>query len=138
MSNILLQVLDEGRLTDSQGRKIDFRNTFIIMTSNLGAEALASLPEGVPSSDARDSVMAVVKSQFPPEFLNRIDDIILFNRLSPKLMHRIVDIQVKSKFNSGSPSKTSTADLTLLFQNLRTLCSRRRLYLMCQLKHVIG
>lgn len=97
VSNILLQVLDEGRLTDSQGRKIDFRNTFIIMTSNLGAESLASLPEGANSSDARESVMSVVKSQFPPEFLNRIDDIILFNRLSPKLMHRIVDIQVKSK-----------------------------------------
>jgi ATP-dependent Clp protease ATP-binding subunit ClpB len=99
VSNILLQVLDEGRLTDSQGRKIDFRNTFIIMTSNLGAESLASLPEGANSSDARESVMSVVKSQFPPEFLNRIDDIILFNRLSPKLMHRIVDIQVKKLEN---------------------------------------
>eukprot|EP00029_Vermamoeba_vermiformis_P003702 TRINITY_DN1423_c0_g1_i1.p1 TRINITY_DN1423_c0_g1~~TRINITY_DN1423_c0_g1_i1.p1 ORF type:complete len:830 (+),score=218.67 TRINITY_DN1423_c0_g1_i1:41-2491(+) len=116
VSNILLQVLDEGRLTDSQGRKIDFRNTFIIMTSNLGADALASLPEGALSSDARDSVMSVVKSQFPPEFLNRIDDIILFNRLSPKLMHRIVDIQVK-KLESLMYEKKIVLDVTVDARN---------------------
>lgn len=95
VSNLLLQLLDDGQLTDSQGRKVNFRNTLVIMTSNLGAEALAALPEGVPSSAAQDDVMAVVRQRFPPEFLNRIDDVILFNRLSRSDMDRIVDIQLR-------------------------------------------
>lgn len=95
VSNLLLQVLDEGTLTDSQGRKVNFKNTLIIMTSNLGAEALASLPEGASSTEAQEEVMAVVRQRFPPEFLNRVDDMILFNRLSRADMDHIVDIQVR-------------------------------------------
>lgn len=95
VANLLLQVLDEGTLTDSQGRKVNFKNTLIIMTSNLGAEALALLPEGAQSSDAMDDVMSVVRQRFPPEFLNRIDDMILFSRLSRKDMDHIVDIQIR-------------------------------------------
>lgn len=91
--NILLQVLDEGRLTDGQGRTVDFRNTLIIMTSNLGAEVLAAQPEGEDSDAARDSVMDSVRAHFRPEFLNRIDEIILFHRLSREQMDKIVDIQ---------------------------------------------
>ncbi len=80
--NILLQVLDDGRLTDSQGRTVDFKNTIIIMTSNLGSEALLDGVEddGKITQDAKDQVMAQVRSHFKPEFLNRIDDIIMFNR----------------------------------------------------------
>jgi len=99
VSNLLLQVLDEGHLTDSQGRKVDFRNTIIIMTSNMGAEALANLPDGAPSSEAREEVMDVVRKRFPPEFLNRIDDITFFNRLSRKDMDSIVNIQLKEVSN---------------------------------------
>jgi len=95
VSNLLLQILDEGHLTDSQGRRIDFRNTIIIMTSNIGADYLAALPEGVPSSAARDSIDAELRRRFPPEFLNRIDDIILFNRLTRNEMGKIVHIQLK-------------------------------------------
>ncbi|GAM17625.1 hypothetical protein SAMD00019534_008000 [Acytostelium subglobosum LB1] len=95
VSNLLLQMLDDGHLTDSQGRKVDFRNTMVILTSNLGADILANLPEGTPSSSAREEVMSVVRSRFQPEFLNRIDDIILFNRLSRSDMDHIVDIQLQ-------------------------------------------
>lgn len=94
VSNILLQVLDEGHLTDSQGRKVDFRNTIIIMTSNIGADYLASLPEGGQSGDVRADVMASVRQHLAPEFLNRIDDIVLFNKLSRGNMTRIVDLQL--------------------------------------------
>jgi ATP-dependent Clp protease ATP-binding subunit ClpB len=93
--NILLQVLDDGRLTDGQGRTVDFRNTIIVLTSNLGAEFLAALPEGQPAEAAREQVMAVVRRSFRPEFLNRLDEIILFNRLGRSDMKRIVDIQLK-------------------------------------------
>jgi len=93
--NILLQILDEGRLTDSQGRKVDFRNTIIIMTSNLGADVLADLPPGAPSSEARDAVMSEVRRAFAPELLNRIDEIVLFNRLSHEDMDSIVEVQLK-------------------------------------------
>jgi len=93
--NVLLQVLDDGRLTDGQGRTVDFRNTIIIMTSNLGAEYLTSLGEGQEVGEARDEVMAVVRSAFRPEFLNRIDEIILFNRLHRAEMDAIVDIQLQ-------------------------------------------
>ncbi|MEK0084443.1 ATP-dependent chaperone ClpB [Benzoatithermus flavus] len=92
--NVLLQVLDDGRLTDGQGRTVDFRNTIIVLTSNLGAEYLAALPDGAPASAAREQVMAVVRSAFRPEFLNRLDEIILFNRLSRAQMKDIVQIQL--------------------------------------------
>ena len=93
--NILLQVLDDGRLTDGQGRTVDFRNTLIIMTSNAGAEYLVNLGEDEDVDKVRDQVMEVVKASFRPEFLNRIDDIILFHRLKRDQMGAIVDIQIK-------------------------------------------
>ena len=92
--NILLQVLDDGRLTDGQGRTVDFRNTLIVLTSNLGAEYLVAQPEGQDLEQVRDLVMAEVRSRFRPEFLNRIDEIILFHRLKREHMGRIVDIQL--------------------------------------------
>ena len=92
--NVLLQVLDDGRLTDGQGRTVDFRNVLIIMTSNLGSEYLVNQPEGHDSDEVRDEVMAVVRQAFRPEFLNRIDDIILFHRLQRADMGAIVDIQM--------------------------------------------
>ena len=92
--NILLQVLDDGRLTDGQGRTVDFKNTLIILTSNLGAEHLAALLEGQPAEAAREQVMEVVRRAFRPEFLNRLDEIILFNRLGRNELTRIVDNQL--------------------------------------------
>ncbi|MEM9642756.1 MAG: ATP-dependent chaperone ClpB [Pseudomonadota bacterium] len=92
--NILLQVLDDGRLTDGQGRVVDFKNTLIILTSNLGSQALSVLPEGTESDTARDEVMAAVRSHFRPEFLNRLDEIVLFDRLTRGNMDGIVDIQI--------------------------------------------
>jgi len=93
--NVLLQVLDDGRLTDGQGRTVDFRNTMIIMTSNLGADYLTALKDDEDSDVVRDQVMDVVKASFRPEFLNRVDEIILFHRLHRKEMGAIVDIQLK-------------------------------------------
>ena len=93
--NVLLQVLDDGRLTDGQGRAVDFRNTLIIMTSNLGAEFLVHQPEGHDSDEVREEVMGVVRGHFRPEFLNRVDEIILFHRLKRDQMGAIVDIQMK-------------------------------------------
>jgi ATP-dependent Clp protease ATP-binding subunit ClpB len=93
--NVLLQVLDDGRLTDGQGRTVDFRNTLIVMTSNLGAEFLVSQKEGEDSDAVRDQVMAVVRANFRPEFLNRVDEILLFHRLRREDMGRIVDIQLQ-------------------------------------------
>ena len=92
--NVLLQVLDDGRLTDGQGRTVNFRNTLIILTSNLGSEFLANNAEEQISGLVRDKVMAVVKDSFRPELLNRLDEILLFNRLGRKNMHAIVDIQI--------------------------------------------
>ncbi len=92
--NVLLQVLDDGRLTDGQGRTVDFSNTLIILTSNLGSEYLSALPEGAKVDDARDQVMTVVRGHFRPEFLNRLDEIVLFERLSRAHMTDIVDIQL--------------------------------------------
>ena len=92
--NVLLQVLDDGRLTDGQGRTVDFRNTLIVMTSNLGSEVLAHQPEGQDSSAVRDQVMEIVRGHFRPEFLNRIDEILLFHRLTRIQMTGIVDIQL--------------------------------------------
>ncbi|MFL5239962.1 MAG: ATP-dependent chaperone ClpB [Rhizomicrobium sp.] len=91
--NVLLQVLDDGRLTDGQGRTVDFRNTVIILTSNLGTEFL-SVGEGAESPQQRAQVMGAVRTHFRPEFLNRLDEIILFHRLSRSDMDRIVDIQI--------------------------------------------
>jgi len=92
--NVLLQVLDDGRLTDGQGHTVDFRNTLIVMTSNLGSEFLVNQPEGQDSDAVKDQVMAVVRAAFRPEFLNRVDEIILFHRLKKSEMGRIVDIQI--------------------------------------------
>ncbi|MEM7569514.1 MAG: ATP-dependent chaperone ClpB [Pseudomonadota bacterium] len=92
--NVLLQVLDDGRLTDGQGRTVDFSNTLIILTSNLGSELIAAMPEGQDVETVRDGVMEVVRSAFRPEFLNRLDETILFHRLSLEHMAGIVDIQV--------------------------------------------
>ena len=92
--NVLLQVLDDGRLTDGQGHTVDFRNTLIVMTSNLGSEYLANQPEGQDTDAVRDQVMAVVRANFRPEFLNRIDEIILFHRLKRSEMSKIVEIQM--------------------------------------------
>ncbi len=93
--NVLLQVLDDGRLTDGQGRTVDFKNTLIIMTSNMGSDFLVSLPDGQDVDVVKDQVMDVVKQSFRPEFLNRVDDIILFHRLMRKHMGSIVDIQLE-------------------------------------------
>jgi ATP-dependent Clp protease ATP-binding subunit ClpB len=92
--NILLQVLDDGRLTDGQGRTVDFKNTLIIMTSNMGSDYLVNLPDGQDVDVVKDQVMDVVKQSFRPEFLNRVDDIILFHRLMRKHMEPIVEIQL--------------------------------------------
>jgi ATP-dependent Clp protease ATP-binding subunit ClpB len=92
--NVLLQVLDDGRLTDGQGRTVDFSNTLIILTSNLGSHLIADLSDGVDVETVREPVMEVVKSAFRPEFLNRLDEIILFHRLARVHMAEIVDIQL--------------------------------------------
>jgi len=92
--NVLLQVLDDGRLTDGQGRTVDFRNTLIIMTSNVGAEHLVAMT-GDDVEEARDAVMAELRGRFRPEFLNRVDEVILFRRLAMEHMTSIVDIQLK-------------------------------------------
>ncbi len=93
--NVLLQVLDDGRLTDGQGRTVDFRNTLIVMTSNLGSEYLVAQSDGEDTDKVRDLVMAEVRGHFRPEFLNRVDEIILFHRLKREHMGRIVDIQME-------------------------------------------
>ena len=92
--NLLLQLLDDGRLTDSHGRTVDFSNTLVILTSNLGSQAIADLPDDAPVEQAEDAVMAMVRAHFRPEFLNRLDEIILFHRLARRHMDGIVDIQV--------------------------------------------
>jgi ATP-dependent Clp protease ATP-binding subunit ClpB len=93
--NVLLQVLDDGRLTDGQGRTVDFRNVLIVMTSNLGSEFLAGLGEGEDVKSVEKEVMAAVRGHFRPEFLNRVDEIILFHRLRREDMGAIVDIQFR-------------------------------------------
>jgi ATP-dependent Clp protease ATP-binding subunit ClpB len=93
--NVLLQVLDDGRLTDGQGHTVDFRNTLIVMTSNLGSDALANLPDGADIERARPAVMEAVRGAFRPEFLNRLDEILLFRRLSRDDMKGIVEIQLR-------------------------------------------
>jgi ATP-dependent Clp protease ATP-binding subunit ClpB len=93
--NVLLQVLDDGRLTDGQGRTVDFRNVLIVMTSNLGSEYLVNLREGEDTKTVEKEVMGVVRGHFRPEFLNRVDEIILFHRLRREDMSEIVDIQLR-------------------------------------------
>jgi ATP-dependent Clp protease ATP-binding subunit ClpB len=99
--DVLLQVLDDGRLTDGQGRTVDFRNAILVLTSNLGSQMLAAAggaPTASPSAseswDKKDSVLAVVREHFKPEFLNRLDDIVVFDSLDTDALTRIVDIQV--------------------------------------------
>jgi len=92
--NVLLQVLDDGRLTDGQGRTVDFTNTIIVLTSNLGSQYLAHLADGEPVETVEPQVMDIVRAHFRPEFLNRLDEIILFHRLGQEHMRPIVDIQV--------------------------------------------
>jgi len=93
--NILLQVLDDGRLTDGQGRTVDFRNTLIVLTSNLGSEHLASAPEGTDADILESRVMDAVRAAFRPEFLNRLDEMLVFHRLRRDQMEDIVRIQLK-------------------------------------------
>jgi ATP-dependent Clp protease ATP-binding subunit ClpB len=109
--NILLQVLDDGRLTDGQGRTVDFTNTLIILTSNLGSQFIASLRDDQKVEDVEDQVMEVVRGHFRPEFLNRLDEIILFHRLALEHMGAIVDIQVQRVSNLLKDRKV-TLDLT--------------------------
>ncbi|MBV1926010.1 MAG: AAA family ATPase, partial [Rhodobacteraceae bacterium] len=92
--NILLQVLDDGVLTDGQGRTVDFKQTLIVLTSNLGSQALSQLADGADAADARRDVMDAVRVHFRPEFLNRLDETIIFDRLVRENMDEIVDIQL--------------------------------------------
>ncbi len=103
--NVLLQVLDDGRLTDGQGHTVDFRNTLIVMTSNLGSQFLVDQPEGEDTDAVKDQVMAVVRASFRPEFLNRVDEIILFHRLKRNEMTSIVDIQMRAAGQAAGGSQ---------------------------------
>jgi ATP-dependent Clp protease ATP-binding subunit ClpB len=109
--NVLLQVLDDGRLTDGQGRVVDFTNTLIILTSNLGSQYLAGLEEGQDVSAVEPQVMEVVRGHFRPEFLNRLDEIILFHRLGQEHMAPIVDLQV-GRVQKLLKDRKITLDLT--------------------------
>ncbi|PZQ60130.1 MAG: ATP-dependent chaperone ClpB [Sphingomonas taxi] len=109
--NVLLQVLDDGRLTDGQGRTVDFSNTLIILTSNLGSQYLANMDEGADVETVEPQVMEVVRAHFRPEFLNRLDEIILFHRLGQAHMGPIVDIQV-GRVGKLLADRKVTLDLT--------------------------
>jgi ATP-dependent Clp protease ATP-binding subunit ClpB len=109
--NVLLQVLDDGHLTDGQGRKVDFSNTLIILTSNLGSQHLANLPDDGNVADVEDKVMDVVRGHFRPEFINRLDEIILFHRLAMEHMAPIVGIQVR-RVQKLLDDRKITLDLT--------------------------
>jgi len=109
--NILLQVLDDGRLTDGQGRTVDFRNTIIVLTSNLGSEFIAENKDAEIPKKLRDQVMGVVRTAFRPEFLNRLDEVVLFNRLQREDMSHIVDIQL-SRLKSLLAARHITLTLT--------------------------
>jgi ATP-dependent Clp protease ATP-binding subunit ClpB len=108
---VLLQVLDDGRLTDGQGRTVDFTNTIIVLTSNLGSQFIAALPDGADVKQAEPQVMEVVRGAFRPEFLNRLDEIILFHRLGQEHMAPIVDIQV-NRVQKLLKDRKVTLDLT--------------------------
>ena len=109
--NVLLQVLDDGRLTDGQGRTVDFTNTLIILTSNLGSQFIANLPDEQSVESVEPQVMEIVRGHFRPEFLNRLDEIVLFNRLSAANMAPIVDIQV-ARVQKLLADRKVTLDLT--------------------------
>jgi len=109
--NVLLQVLDDGRLTDGQGRVVNFANTLIILTSNLGSQFLTQLEEGQSVTEVEPQVMDVVRSHFRPEFLNRLDEIVLFHRLGQEHMAPIVDIQV-ARVQKLLRDRKITLDLT--------------------------
>ncbi len=109
--NVLLQVLDDGRLTDGQGRVVDFTNTLIILTSNLGSQFLAQMEDGQDVKDVEPQVMDVVRAHFRPEFLNRLDEIILFHRLAQEHMAPIVDLQV-ARVQKLLKDRKITLDLT--------------------------
>ena len=109
--NVLLQVLDDGRLTDGQGRTVDFKNTIIVLTSNLGRDVLATQPDGEPTAMVQGQVMAVVRQHFRPEFLNRLDEIILFRRLQRADMAAIVSIQLRPPDASCWPIARSDLEL---------------------------
>src|SRR6202022_832014 len=97
--NILLQVLEDGRLTDGQGRTVDFRHCVVIMTSNIGSHLIAEVPHDADEAQwhrVREAVMAELRAQFRPEFLNRVDDVILFSRLDQRQLRQIVQIQLRS------------------------------------------
>ena len=104
-------MLDDGRLTDGQGRTVDFTNTLIILTSNLGSQAIAALPDDAPVEQAEPAVMEVVRAHFRPEFLNRLDEIVLFHRLGQQHMGGIVDIQV-ARVQKLLADRKVTLDLT--------------------------
>ena len=108
--NVLLQVLDDGMLTDGQGRTVDFKQTLIILTSNLGAQALSQLPENADSGEAKRDVMDAVRAHFRPEFLNRLDETIIFDRLARNDMAAIVDIQLRA-LTKRLASRKITLDL---------------------------
>ena len=108
--NVLLQVLDDGVLTDGQGRTVDFKQTLIILTSNLGAQALSQLPEGADASDAKRDVMDAVRAHFRPEFLNRLDETVIFDRLAREDMAGIVEIQLR-RLTERLASRNITLDL---------------------------
>ncbi|MEY8097412.1 ATP-dependent chaperone ClpB [Falsihalocynthiibacter sp. S25ZX9] len=110
--NVLLQVLDDGILTDGQGRRVDFKQTLIILTSNLGAQALSQLPDGADASDAKRDVMDAVRAHFRPEFLNRLDDIVIFDRLAREDMSGIVEIQL-GLLNKRLATRSITLELDL-------------------------
>jgi ATP-dependent Clp protease ATP-binding subunit ClpB len=107
--NILLQVLDDGRLTDGQGRTVDFRNVILIMTSNLGSQYLAD--QSLEADLKRQAVMGVVRQAFKPEFLNRLDEIVLFDPLGTQELTRIVDIQLR-RLNARLADRRITVEVT--------------------------
>ncbi|PZU56723.1 MAG: ATP-dependent chaperone ClpB [Sphingobium sp.] len=109
--NVLLQVLDDGRLTDGQGRTVDFTNTIIVLTSNLGSQFIAGLADDEPVEKVEDQVMEIVRAHFRPEFLNRLDEVILFHRLGASHMAPIVDIQV-ARVQKLLKDRKVTLDLT--------------------------
>jgi ATP-dependent Clp protease ATP-binding subunit ClpB len=93
--NVLLQVLEDGLLTDGHGRTVDFKQTLIVLTSNLGSQALSRLPEGADAESAKHDVMEAVRGHFRPEFLNRLDEIVIFDRITREQMTGIVEIQLR-------------------------------------------
>jgi ATP-dependent Clp protease ATP-binding subunit ClpB len=107
--DVLLQVLDDGRLTDGQGRTVDFRNTILILTSNLGSQIIAD--QTLDERQRNDAVLSVVRSSFKPEFLNRLDDIVVFNTLSSEELESIVDIQIR-RLSARLAQRRLTVDVT--------------------------